>query len=135
MVDSKQLTYDPLEVSTAEMLLTELAGVIGWKESANRLIDQASSSNTGPLKLDAQYRTLVEQIPAVVFMAYLDRGVGQAYVSPHIEAALGFKQEEWLNDPLRWYQQIHPDDKNRWSLEAAEIFITGKPLPSLYRVL
>src|SRR5580698_8074295 len=31
--------------------------------------------------LEARYRALVEQIPAVVFMAYLDRGIGEAYVS------------------------------------------------------
>ena len=36
-----------------------------------------------------------------------------------IETMLGFTQEEWLNDPVRWYEQIHPDDKARWSVEAA----------------
>ena len=39
--------------------------------------------------LEAKYRALLEQIPAVVFMAYLDRGISEAYVSPQIEAALG----------------------------------------------
>src|SRR4030081_3502330 len=70
----------------------------------------------------ARYRTLVEQIPAIVFMAYLDRGISEAYVSPHIEAMLGFTQEEWLEDPVRWFHQIHPDDKVRWSIEAANMF-------------
>src|SRR5262249_22457317 len=42
---------------------------------------------------------------------------------------------EWLEDPVRWYQQIHPADKLRWSTEAAEMFLTGKPLRSAYRVL
>ena len=82
-----------------------------------------------------RYRALVEQIPAVVFMAYLDRGIGEAYVSPQIEAALGFSQEEWLEDPVRWYSHIHPEDKQRWSTEAAEMFLTGKPLRSAYRVV
>lgn len=36
----------------------------------------------------AKYHALVEQIPVVVFMAYLDEGVGEAYVSPQIEAVL-----------------------------------------------
>jgi PAS domain S-box-containing protein len=81
------------------------------------------------------YRALVEQIPAVVFMAHLERGIGEAYVSPQIQAALGFSQEEWLEDPIRWYQQIHPDDKARWSIEAAQMFLTGAPLRSAYRVL
>lgn len=85
--------------------------------------------------LEARYRALVEQIPAVVFMAYLDRGIGEAYVSPQIEAALGFSQEEWLEDPVRWYSHIHPDDKQRWSTEAAEMFLTGNPLRSAYRVV
>jgi len=34
---------------------------------------------------------LIEQIPAVVFMAFLDEdSIGEAYVSPQIEAILGF---------------------------------------------
>lgn len=87
------------------------------------------------LSLEAKYRALVEQIPAVVFMAYLDKGIGEAYVSPQIEAALGFSQNEWLEDPMRWYQQLHPDDKTRWSTEAAEMFLSGKTLRSSYRVI
>ena len=74
---------------------------------------------------DARYQTLIEQIPAVVFMAFLDKGIGEAYVSPQIEAILGYTQEEWLNDPVRWYQKIHPDDKDRWSGEAAELFFSA----------
>jgi PAS domain S-box-containing protein len=85
--------------------------------------------------MEARYRALVEQIPAVVFMAYLDKGIGEAYVSPQIEASLGFSQREWLEDPVRWYQQIHPDDKMRWSVEAAEMFLSGKPLRSAYRIV
>jgi len=78
------------------------------------------------LNVEERYRALVEQIPAVVFMAYLDKGIGEAYVNPQIE---------WLEDPMRWYQQIHPDDKQRWSTEAAEMFLSGQPLKSAYRVL
>ncbi|HUA63626.1 MAG TPA: PAS domain S-box protein [Verrucomicrobiae bacterium] len=85
--------------------------------------------------LEARYRTLIEQIPAVVFMVYLDRGVGHAYVSPQIEAMLGFSREEWLEDPVRWYERIHPDDKERWCVEAADMFLSGHPLRSVYGVV
>ena len=84
--------------------------------------------------MDARYRILVEQIPAVVFMAFIDGGLSEAYVSPQIEGVLGFSREEWLDDPIRWYQQIHPGDRDRWSIEAAEMFATGNPLKSIYRV-
>jgi PAS domain S-box-containing protein len=68
-------------------------------------------------------------------MGYLDGGISEAYVSPQIEQMLGFSREEWLDDPIRWYRQIHPDDRDRWSVEAAEMFLTGQPLKSVYRVL
>src|SRR3984885_11135531 len=68
-------------------------------------------------------------------MAYLDRGIGEAYVSPQIEETLGFTQAEWLEDPLRWYERVHPDDKQRGSAEATDMFLSGKPLKSEYRVI
>jgi PAS domain S-box-containing protein len=82
-----------------------------------------------------RYRVLVEQIPAVVFMGYLDGNISEAYVSPQIEQLLGFSREEWLDDPIRWYQQIHPEDREKWSVEAAEMLLSGKPLKSVYRVM
>jgi PAS domain S-box-containing protein len=119
----------------AENILQQLAGAFSL---VNPVVSRSSlvrePEEIGP-EIDARYQTLIEQIPAVVFMAFLDKGIGEAYVSPQIEALLGFTQEEWLNDPVRWYQQIHPDDKERWSVEAAELFLLGEPLKSLYRVL
>ena len=98
-------------------------------------VSQCRADRVAASQPAAQYRALVEQLPAVVFMAYMDRGVGEAYVSPQIEASLGFSQAEWLEDPVLWYRQVHPDDKDRWSTEAAEMFISGKPLRSAYRVM
>jgi PAS domain S-box-containing protein len=131
---------DVVSLAEAEGILQQLAAsypaVASHKQlaSAQLQLDELSGGAAAS-EVDARYRTLVEQIPAVVFMAFLDKGIGEAYVSPQIETMLGFTKEEWLNDPVRWYQQIHPGDKARWSGEAAELFITGKPLKSLYRVL
>ena len=132
-----------LSPSQAEEILQDLAGVFRQHNPAvGRHVvyppeapDQAFSDDVQLPNLEARYRALVEQIPAVVFMAYLDRGIGEAYVSPQIEASLGFSQEEWLEDPVRWYSHIHPDDKQRWSTEAAEMFLTGNSLRSSYRVV
>jgi PAS domain S-box-containing protein len=129
-----------LSWNEAEETLLELASAFPPINSisvpeAQSLIESVKSAGVTLVDVDARYRTLVEQIPAVVFMAFLDKGIGEAYVSPQIEQMLGFSQEEWLNDPVRWYQQIHPEDKARWSVEAAGLFISGQPLKSLYRVL
>ena len=129
-------SVDNQQMSSAEAVevLEELGRVFFQNSSADGTAFSAELDTELP-NLEEKYRALVEQIPAVIFMAYLDRGIGEAYVSPQIEASLGFKQEEWLQDPVRWYQQIHPDDKLRWSVEAAEMFLSGTPLRSAYRVI
>jgi len=126
-----------IDVAEAEAMLLQLAEVFfpdAPRGSTAPGVSEKGQAEKGP-NLEARYRALVEQIPAIVFMAYLDRGIGEAYVSPQIEEKLGFSQSEWLEDPVRWYQQIHPKDKDRWSVEAATVFISGKPLRSSYRVL
>src|ERR1700734_3222038 len=131
------------DIAEAEAVLLDLAKISADPVlSALLPVLNQLTENRPPLASDvrapnpeAKYRALLEQIPAVVFMAYLDRGISEAYVSPQIEAALGYSREEWLEDPVRWYQHIHPDDKQRWSLEAAEMFLPGKPLRSSYRVI
>ncbi len=132
---SQAEAISPLE---AETLLADLAAVFLSNSTQPSASDTALRGDEPEEQLpnvDAIYRALVEQIPAVVFMAQLDRGIGEAYVSPQIEASLGFSQEEWLEDPIRWYRQIHPDDKKRWSVEAAQMFLSGSALRSAYRVL
>ena len=130
------------DLAEAESVLLDLAQVffasaadqgIGPHSVTGDVRDETADAQAP--NLEAKYRALLEQIPAVVFMAYLDRGISEAYLSPQIEAALGYSREEWLEDPVRWYEHIHPEDKQRWSLEAAEMFLSGKPLRSAYRVI
>jgi PAS domain S-box-containing protein len=122
-------------LETALALLSELASAFSSSPvfSASHL--SSGEKVAEPPDVAARYRTLVEQIPAVIFMAFLDQGLSEAYVSPHVETILGFTQEQWLNDPVRWYNQIHPDDRTRWSIEAADLIISGKPVRSVYRVI
>ena len=126
------------DIAEAEAVLLDLAKVfadpgLSPAPALERVAE--SDRDTRAPDPEAKYRALLEQIPAVVFMASLDRGISEAYVNPQIEAALGYSREEWLEDPVRWYARIHPDDKHRWSVEAAEMFLSGKPLRSAYRVI
>jgi PAS domain S-box-containing protein len=133
----------PPDVREAENALAQLASVFFHaKEDEDHPLRELLEERGMPERraeawpaVAAHYRVLVEQIPAVVFMAFLDKGVGEAFVSPQIEALLGFSQDEWLRNPIRLYEQIHPEDKERWSVEAAEMFVTGEPLRSVYRVV
>src|SRR3981189_794893 len=84
---------------------------------------------------EARYRALVEQIPAVTFMASLDGGLNEVYVSPQIEGLLGFSQEEWMSNPVLWFRQLHPDDAELWNLEFARGCRTGGPFRAECRFL
>jgi PAS domain S-box-containing protein len=98
--------------------------------------DASRASSTGP---DAyalkKHQLLLEQIPAVTFSADLCGGLSDLYVSPQIEALLGFTREEWLEDPVRWYRQLHPDDKTRWTRDFARVITSAEPFAGVYRFL
>jgi PAS domain S-box-containing protein len=100
-------------------------------EGADRRIDAESRLRAA----EARFRTLVEQIPAVTFMAVLGEGQNEVYVSPHIEAMLGFTQKQWLSDPLLWYSQLHPDDRELWNAEFARGCRSGGPFRAECRFL
>jgi PAS domain S-box-containing protein len=86
-------------------------------------------------KAEARYRSLVEEIPAVTFMAALDEGINELYVSPQIVDLLGFTQQEWLDDPVLWHRQLHPADRERWHVDFARTCATAQPFRSVYRFL
>jgi PAS domain S-box-containing protein len=58
-----------------------------------------------------RYRTLVERLPAITYIAELGAGGPWHYVSPQIESILGFSPAEWLSDPLNWLNHIHSEDR------------------------
>ena len=70
---------------------------------------------------EARYRTLVERLPAITYVAELGAGGPWHYVSPQIETMLGFTPAEWLSDPMNWMNHIHPDDREI-ALAAEELF-------------
>ena len=78
-------------------------------------------------RAEARYRTLVEQIPAVTFMASLEDGDNEIYIGPQIESLLGYTQKEWLDDPVLWFHRMHPEDQGRWNAEFARGCAVGGP--------
>src|SRR2546428_12844012 len=86
--------------------------------------DQAFSN------LEATFRTLVEQIPAIVYVwavrGGLD-GIVEEYVSPQIEAILGFRPDEWTADPSLWFRRLHEDDREDVLAETSRSVEAGEP--------
>jgi len=60
-------------------------------------------------KSERQYRSLAEQVPAIIYRAILDDNRTTIYISSQI-SSLGYTPEEWLQNPQRWRVSLHPDD-------------------------
>jgi PAS domain S-box-containing protein len=119
-----EISLSPLETDVGVFVIASIRDLSERKRAEAQL-----------RKAEARYRTLVEEIPAVTFLAALDEGINELYVSPQIEALLGFSQEEWLANPVLWYTQLHPADRDRWHVEFARTCSTGEPFRAEYRFL
>ncbi len=62
---------------------------------------------------EMRYRTLVEQVPAVVFIDEHAEAPACLYVSPQSSAILGYPPEAFRADPQLFFATIHPDDRAR----------------------
>ena len=88
---------------------------------------------------EERFRTLVEQLPAITYIEdAADKRI--TYVSPQIEAMIGFTPQEWLADPDAWRRSLHPEDLDRvvahnqdensdkWSVDYRTITRSGQTL-------
>jgi PAS domain S-box-containing protein len=87
------------------------------------------------LEADVKYQTLVEQIPAIVYIAEHGERGDWLYVSPHIEAMLGYTPDEWLNHPGPFHETLHPDDLERVMAQEMEWSAANEVLQHEYRLV
>ena len=57
---------------------------------------------------EQRYRTLLEEIPALTYLAWADGTGSRLYVSAQVKAMTGFTQAEWLADPEAWVRRVVP---------------------------
>ncbi len=79
-------------------------------------------------------RQLVEQLPAITYVLALDDAQSTMYISPQVEATLGFAPSAWIGDPDLWNRQLHPEDRDRVIAEVAHSHQTATPFSSDYRM-
>jgi len=86
-------------------------------------------------RAEAKYRTLVEHLPAVVYMDNLDETASTRYISPPVEALVGYTPDEWIADPTLWPRLLHPEDRDRVLSANLHHNTTGEPFSEEYRLL
>ena len=83
---------------------------------------------------EARYRTLVEQIPAVVYRQGLGIGNEMTYVSPHVEEMLGYPARTFTRSDF-WVDVVHPDDREHVLAEDTHSAETYEPFGMEYRMI
>jgi PAS domain S-box-containing protein len=89
---------------------------------------------------ERRYRMLAEDGPFMTYLYELDRSVDppsmrMEYMSPQAAKVIGYPIETWIDDPMRWFGSIHPDDRERVVSETARSWRSGEPLGLDYRVI
>jgi two-component system sensor histidine kinase UhpB len=84
---------------------------------------------------ERKYRTLVEQIPCIVYVAGFGPTGQWLYVSPRIRDVLGYSPEEWMTQDNALTTHLHADDRERVLAEEAASQREGRPFRCEYRVL
>jgi len=68
--------------------------------------DQASEA-------ELRYRSLVESLPATVFIDELDERATNLYTSPQTTEMFGFTPQDWKDVRDLWQRLIHPEERER----------------------
>jgi PAS domain S-box-containing protein len=116
---------------SAEMTVARLPD--GGTVCACRDLSHREEAEKARAQAEAKYRTLVEQVNAITYIAEIGIDGQWHYVSPQVESILGYTQDEWLAISHRWAEQIHPDDLA--TVKAAEEGSErGEPFQAEFRV-
>ncbi len=86
-------------------------------------------------ELDRRYRALVEALPLTTFVASWEDTLRVRYVSPQVEALLGYPRERWLEDPPLWAELLHPEDRERALDECGRAWLEHRPVAAEYRLV
>ena len=69
----------------------------------SRLLDRLAET-------DGRFRSLLEDIPAIVYSCEVDFPYRTFTMGPQVEAILGTPARQWVEDPDLFFKLIHPDD-------------------------
>jgi PAS domain S-box-containing protein len=95
--------------------------------TASRQLDETLRAS------EEKYRTLVEQLPAVIYILATDEHQTPLYYSPRFEELTGFSAADAMARTDHWLESVHPDDRARVAAEEARTAVSNEPFRAEYR--
>jgi len=96
-------------------------------------ISQRVSEQRARAEAEIKYRTLIEQVAAISYIAEIGVEGQWLYVSPQVETMLGYAAEEWLAGSRDWLRHI-PVEDHPIVISAEERSARGEPFQAEYRI-
>ena len=115
-------------------LVDVAAGIASIVLERERAVVTASREAAERGEIDRRYRTLVEQLPLVIYADALDAVSSNLFTSRQIEDILGYSVSEWQSDGLLFVKLLHPEDRDRVLAAHARTHRTHEPLSVEYRL-
>ena len=91
--------------------------------------------HASPGEVVRRYRTLIEQLPLVVYVDALDAISSNIFTSQQIEPLLGYSVEEWATVADLFERILHPDDRDRVLAAHTHTHETHEALSLEYRLI
>ena len=98
-------------------------------------MSQTEPRGGGALPDAMTLRSLIEQVPVTVYIDRLDDISSNVFMSPQLEAVLGYSAEEWASDREHFVKVVHPDDRERVLAEHRRTRETGDMFSMEYRMV
>lgn len=98
------ITRRPHTWTQAELdLATHLASVSAVALENSRLMTQLAET-------ERRLRSLIEHIPAIIYICDVEPPYRTLYISPQTKEMLGYASQEWLDNNSFFMKIVHPDD-------------------------
>ena len=143
----EQDVWMPGLIEAAAVAIIILTGLRQWLlvNERGRLLEQSKQTHADlqdaiarRTESDTRYRVLVEHVPAAVYIDIEDPKVTDGgrllYLSPQIEAILGYPPQAFIDDPELWPSLIHPEDRDIALNAYSEHWSEGHLLRAEYRM-
>ncbi len=113
-------------------LLTEMASNLAFGIGAIRSQEEGRKATAALREAESKYRQLVEEVPAISYVAEAGVMGRFFYLSPQVTKILGYAAEDCLNDPWFWWKHLNPKDHPVAQLE--DTWEEGRPVLLEYRM-
>jgi PAS domain S-box-containing protein len=98
-------------------------------------LDERRRAEVRLTQAERNYRSLVEQLPLVMYITRLDETSSCTYMSPQIEELTGYTALECMSDPSFLVKMLHPEDRERMLEERRRAAATGESFATKYRIV